>query len=216
MSVDLHLQSVIESIYRLEQAASLSEFKIGAELLELFLGKGARERLRETFLVRPDGEHTDLAVYISEDVLRRAHAFVDRVSRRDLGALEHLDEFCVATEGVSHFVYFTFCGERMDRPVSQIELELQAEIDKFVVLRLLFPLSGEELITRLFDRFTLAERLSRDEQERYTVANRAGRRYSRWFHREFRGGRAPEALDDARRLYRMPLSAKLERIERAA
>ncbi|MCK6546205.1 hypothetical protein L6R52_10175 [Myxococcota bacterium] len=209
--LEVGLQRALENIYRIEENASVADFRIDVELLESVLGSGARDTHRETLLVQEEGEHVDLALYIAEEVVGRARSFA-----RDAGeALDHLDAFCVATEGVSHFVYVLFCGAR-ERPVSHTELELQAEIDKFVVLRVLFELSGSALLERLYDHFQLAERLSHHERERYTVANRAGRRYARWLEREFARGRTAKALDDARALYRKPLAGKLEHIARAA
>jgi hypothetical protein len=210
-ALESELQHTIETIYRIDRTASVSDFRIGEELLAAFVGDEQVDKHRETLVVRDEGgEVVDLALYLSEEVVERAKVFAAASGER------HLDEFCVATEGVSHFVYVTFCGDKQDRPVSQIELELQAEIDKYLVVRLLYPNLGEELVPRLYDRFTLAERLTHRERERYTVANRAGRRYARWLHRELSRGRGEAALRDARALYRKPLAAKLEQIDRAA
>jgi hypothetical protein len=210
--IETLLQRALGEIYRIELTASVQDFRINGEILEAVLGAGAMGVHRETLVVLDQGEHADVALYIADEVVDRARTFVAGLA----GPLEHLDEFCVATEGVSHFVYLLFCGEQQDRPVSQIELELQAEIDKFVVLRALSPLAGHHLLERLYDRFHLAERLSAEERERYRVANQHGRRYARWLDREFTRGRGAAALADARRLYRKPLSAKLEHIDRAA
>lgn len=213
--LETHLQQALETIYRIDNSASVADFRIDGTALEGVLGKGACAEHRETLVVRDDGEQIDLALYIADEVVVRAHAFVEaRRGGRD--PLIHLDAFCVATEGVSHFVYLTFCGARQERPVSQIELELQAEIDKYLVLRVLFMIAGPSLLSKLFDGFQLDQRLSPKERERYRVANRAGRRYARWLDREFGSGRGAQALDDARSLYRMPLAAKLDHIERAA
>lgn len=205
------LQQAIEVMYRLDGAASVTDFHVGEEVLESVLGEGARDEHRETLLVRETGDEVEVALYVAEEVVRRAHRFLDGEADR----LDHLDEFCVATEGVSHFVYVMFCGAA-ERPVSPIELEVQAEIDKYLVIRLLCELSGPELVGQLYDRFQLAPRLLTAERERYTVANRAGRRYARWIDRELGHGRGARALDDARALYRKPLAAKLEHIARAA
>lgn len=215
--LETRLQETIQTIYRIDGTPSIADFRIDGAVLERVLGSGATDDHRETLLVREEGEHIDIAVYIAEDVVLRAHAFVRAGLQGDAPELRyaHLDEFCVATEGVSHFVYVTFCGVE-ERPVSQMELELQAEIDKYVVLRVLFELSGAALLERLYDRFVLAPRLTHGELERYTVANRAGRRYARWLDRQFRSGGTARALDDARALYRKPLAAKLEHIARAA
>ena len=201
-------------MYRIDGTLSVSDFRIDGTLLELILGEGATDENRESLVVHHEGEHTDLALYIADDVIVRAQAFLHSAGAMTLPP--NLDEFCVATEGVSHFVYFTFCGDRLDRPVSQIELELQAEIDKFLVLRVLLPVSGPHLMEKLFDQFRLMDRLSPVERERYTVANQAGRRYARWIDRQFRTGSGALALADARSLYRKPLAEKLDHIARAA
>lgn len=206
--IEAALQHTIETIYRIDRTASVADFRIGEDVLACFAAKGTIDPSREALLVQDHGEVVDLALFISDEVMKRARAFVAEGG-------DHLDEFCVATEGVSHFVYVTFCGEQ-NRGVSQIELELQAEIDKYLVLSLAYPQQREGLVPRLYDRFRLSERLTHRERERYTVANRAGRRYARWLHREFSRGRGERAMRDARDLYRKPLNAKMEHIDRAA
>ena len=207
--LDLRLQQLLEALYRLDGTPVVTDFRIGRETLTALLGARS-EAHRETLVVHSDGEDTHLALFICEDVRRRARACE---AARDC---VNLDPFCVATEGVSHFVYFTFCGGTQERPVSQIELELQAEIDKYLVLRTVLPGEGEELLERLYEGFSLAEPLEPGDRERYVVANSAGRRYARWLDRRFRRGEVVHALEDARRLYRKPLAAKLEHIARAA
>ena len=44
----------------------------------------------------------------------------------------NLADYCTALEGVSHFVYSTWGLER-DMPVSLLELETQAEVDKYAI-----------------------------------------------------------------------------------
>ena len=56
----------------------------------------------------------------------------------------NFSDFCLAVEGVSHFVYVALAAARQ-RPVSQLELELQAEVDKFVCCCLLLTRSPEGL-----------------------------------------------------------------------
>lgn len=204
------LQAMLEVLYRIEGTPPVAAFRVGEELLAA-LGVNRDDRQREALLVRHDGEHTDLALFLSEEVRTGAASFLAALTR---GKVHDLDAFCAALEGVSHFVYFTFAGEA--RPVSRLELELQAEIDKYLVLRGVAGLGGEGLLESLFDRFSLVDGLEAACQERYLVANRAARRYARWADRAFDAGRGEAALADARRLYRMPVRSKLERIARAA
>ena len=202
------LQTTLEHLYRIEGVADVVDYRVDRAMASLLLGTSAVDALRESLLVHQAGDETEIALFLCDDVEAEAHRFVC------LPSVGGLDAFCVALEGVSHFVYFTFCGGRQDRSVSRVELELQAEIDKFLVLRALLGVPGDELLSRLFERFTFDDDLSDDDRGRYRFANRHGRRYARWLDRQFSTGRGAEALDDARRLYRRPLEDKLSFIAR--
>ena len=199
--VEDRLQVLLEALYRIDGSPRVSGFRIDRATLERF--EPADDR-REVLLVHEGQDETYLALFIAPDVLRRAASFAT-------GGID-LDAFCVAVEGVSHFVYLTFCGAGLERPVSQIELELQAEIDKFLMLRFVLGLDAGTLVEVLFDRFTLADGLGAEEVGRYRTANRAARRYARWLDRRLATGSGGDALADARALYRKPFSAKLEHI----
>ena len=137
---------------------------------------------------------------IADEMIARAERFSERVAE------DTIDAFCVTLEGVSHFLYFTY----FDRPVTAIELEIQAEVDKYVVLR---TMSGmPDLVDRLFSDVNIDASLP----DRYRVANREGRRYARWLESRFARGEGASAIEDARRLYRKPLAQKLDHIARAA
>ena len=210
VQLDVSLQQSLERLYRIDESPPVTAFRIDRDAFVALLGRAAAAQ-REALLVHHDGDETLLALFICDEVMARAEQF--SVAPPDTSTL---DAFCVAAEGVSHYVYFTYCGERLDRPVSQIELELQAEIDKFVLLRVLFGIDGESLVESLFDNAQLADDLDEQAHERYQVAHRLGRRYARWFDRHARSGNTAAALTDARRLYRMPLAEKLAHIARAA
>lgn len=210
--LDTAIQKTLENVYRIDAPACVSEFSLGAASMDLLLGPGTSSIRREALLVQHDGEHTDVGLYINEAIVRRAEAFVSMTPANDDRSA--IDAFCVAVEGVSHFLYFTYCGAALQRPVSQIELELQAEVDKYLVLRLLFDVP--DLVDALFDGFELDDNLSEVERQRYLVASRQGRRYASWIERKFCRGQGGAALADARALYRKPLSAKLAHIAKAA
>jgi hypothetical protein len=198
------LQGALEALYRIEAPAPVSDFAIGRrDLLEALGPESSGEDRREVLLVRHEGESTALGLYVAEEVVHSTERFFS-------GAFSNLDQACVAIEGVSHFVYFTYVSAAHERPVSQIELELQAEVDKYLLLRLCAPLP--RLLEVLFERFELASHVSPHEGERYCVANERARRYARWLERKIRAGDAAEALDDARRLYRKPFAEKLDHI----
>ena len=200
--VEQRLQCLLETVYRIDGSPRVSDFRIDRETLERF--GAVEEHRREVLLVHEDEDETFVALFIAQDVLRRAAPFA--TEKVDLDAL------CVAVEGVSHFVYLTFCGTSLERPVSQIELELQAEIDKFLLLRFVFGHGADGLVQTLFDRYTLTDGLDGEEVGRYRTANRVARRYARWLDRRLATGSGGRALADARALYRKPFAAKLEHI----
>ncbi|MBX2811413.1 MAG: hypothetical protein KTR25_06380 [Myxococcales bacterium] len=207
-NVEILLQAEIESLYRVEGVPNIAPFQVDEAFLARF--RSCVKNERETLLIHQHGDDVDLAIFLSEKVRADAASCLAGMVR---GRVDDLDAFCAALEGVSHFVYVIFSGHH--RPVSLLELELQAEIDKFFVLGRLVGFYSEELIPQLFDNFQLRDRMTVSLQERYIVANRAARRYARWTQRRFRSGRGHDALADARKLYRMPMASKLERIEQA-
>src|SRR5690606_34653775 len=89
-----------------------------------------------------------------------------RVDHRNRG------DFLLALEGVSHFVLTLFCA-RADRAVSALELELQAEVDKYVTGVLL---GDGEIGTaaawrqHLFHDVIYEPDLDADEHDRYRAA----------------------------------------------
>jgi hypothetical protein len=201
------LQRAIEAVYRIDSEEEVVDFCIGSEHALRLLGPDLVGTRRELLLVDQRPEDPGLGLYVAEDVRQRAERFIGDPSSA------HMDEFCVALEGVSHFVYFLYTNAQ-DRPVSLFELELQAEVDKFLLLRISHPLPG--LVDRLFARFELWPGLEAQERARYSNANRNARRYARWLEHKFSRGEGQSAMEDARALYRKPLTHKLSHIARAA
>ncbi len=201
------LQRALENLYRIDGLADVTDFRVSREVLRSALGSDASDH-RESLLVQESGNETYVALFLCEEVEQQALRFLQVRCPRGL------DAFCVALEGVSHFVYLTYAGARQERPVSQVELELQAEIDKFLVLRAVLGLCGTTLRDRLFGGFELRPGISTVDRARYRFANRYGRRYAKWLDQRFSSGRGSEALADARITYRRPLEHKLSRIAR--
>lgn len=166
----------------------------------------------EQLLVLEEEDGVGLSLYVDQAVLERL------VARCPLRALsdENLADYCTALEGVSHFHYFVWSAGRA-RHVSLLELELQAEVDKYAsALRLMleqregrFP---GELFERLFGRASFLPHLSAQERSRYEEAHRFAARFCRRLEERFlRRRRArPEALlAELRAFYRLGRHAKL-------
>lgn len=171
-------------------------------------------RPREQLLVHEDRGEVALGLFIDREVLVNLH-------RHDpgQGLGEHnFGDFLLALEGVSHFVYTVYCAQRA-RTVSALELELQAEIDKYVTCLLMSEASARmsaALRQRLFSEPSYEPDLDGEEQHRYRVANDNAQRYAAYLeHSYVAPRRVPAMLMELRRFYRRSLPAKLEAIARA-
>ena len=149
---------------------------------------------------------------------RRLHlAAHDPRTRLDDG---NLDQFLLAVEGGSHFVYVVWRAQS-ERPVSALELELQAEVDKYVTCLLtMWTQNGtppEGLRGRLFERFTLAPGVAEEERDRYLAANANARTYAGTLEERFVAKNCiADMLAELRRFYRLGAQEKLAHIAKAA
>lgn len=201
------VQRGLETLYRIDTGLDIGEFLVGDDIRDAVV---PTRRPREQLLVSEDGGEMSLALYLHGDVLSNLRSGLDR---------DNFGEFVLAVEGVSHFIY-TICCARADRPVTQLELELQAEVDKYVTC--LLSTAPETAIStrlrhRLFGDAEYEPDLDEDEHARYRAANDNAQRYTAWLEDQFvTPRRIPEMLSELRRFYRQGLAAKLSTIARAA
>jgi hypothetical protein len=128
-----------------------------------------------------------------------------------------LDALCQVVEGVSHFVYLV-ARLREGRRMTQLELELQAEVDKFVIVgfaALAKPdrLAAWRLVNRLYEGVRFVHPAETEEGQRYRIANDLAAR----FCARFAGSPAPlaHARERFQRFHREGQEEKL-RLARAA
>jgi hypothetical protein len=211
------LQQGLESLYRVETHLDVRAFVVSARERERTLQQdgGPNRRPREQLLVAHEDGELSLGLYVDEEA-------ISNLERHDPGqglTDRNFTDFCLAVEGVSHFIYVALCAAA-DRAVSALELELQAEVDKFVSCLLLDEEASrrpEALRARLFHQIRLADDLDHIERARYATANDEAHRYAGTLERRFiRTGRFVEMLAELRRFYRLSLDAKLGHIARAA
>jgi hypothetical protein len=198
-------------MYRVETEVDVSDFLIDARTRDAL---GPARAPREQLLVAEQDGEVSLALFVDERALANLHANDPRRRLDDA----NLEDFLLTVEGVSHFVYFVWRA-RSGRPVSALELELQAEIDKYVAC-VLTPERDRPMLDlreRLFERFELAPGMDGDERERYLVANSNARAYAASLDARFvaRGSLAA-MLDELRRFYRLGVQEKLAYIAAAA
>lgn len=164
MTAFADLQRRIERLYALPTMPAVEDFLVSTDeqrAIDPALDDAPRLLIREA-----DGE-LRLAVHLG-DALRA------RLSGAEPAALA-LDDLCAAIEEISHFLYLSFCAGR-DREVSLLDLELQAEIDKFMLARALRP-DDEGLFARLFERVGYRDGMDAAADARYREANRLGAKF---------------------------------------
>ncbi len=171
-----------------------------------------RRELDEQLLLAETADGAGVALYMDPGLLGRLEAC------NPLGALTegNLADYCTALEGVSHFVYSTWRLE-CDAPVSLLELETQAEVDKYAAtVFLLADQQGgnypSQVHPRLFDRVEFDARLEPEQFHRYRTAHRCAANFCRRLERRFvsRGSTKVEAMvRELRKFYRLGSAAKL-------
>lgn len=207
------LQRQLERIYEIEIPHSVDDFLFtDLEVLKNLQGHDEFDEsvVEERLLVVQDGDHVDVALYMDSEV-------VNRLTQDDPGSCLHdgnLADYCTAMEGVSHFLYLIW-NAGYERGVSRMELEMQAEIDKYVSTAVLFgqQASGRvpsSLHRWLFENPEFDSSLDRVSMERYRDANYYASKYcARLEKRYLRRDGQVGLFNDLRRLYRLTNRAKI-------
>lgn len=160
------IQELLERLYQLDRVADVRPFMISAE--------EGREKL---FVRECDDGALELALHVPS--LGPAELDVDTGD---------IDPLCQLIEGVSHFVYLSHRAE-LGRATTVLEMEIQAEVDKWVVLgaglRPFDVRKSERLRDRLYERVCFEHDESSDLGQRYRLANVAAARFVRQLERRF-------------------------------
>jgi hypothetical protein len=207
------LQGELEAIYGVE-APRVHEFLVGRDTAAA-AGRTPRAP-EELYVLEQDGE-VAVGLYLDDAVLAAAGDADPHDRRPRLTARASLRGLACAAEGVSHFVYLATRAEA-GRGVSLLELEVQAEVDKFALLVLHLWRRGlrrmsRALRRRLFERVRFHAHLGGDELERYREANRLGGGYARWLEGRFVEDADIEGLlRELRQIYRLGGGEKLGHI----
>ena len=209
------IQELIGGIYDVPLAHDVYDFLVTDRecLPEVARSSPADEQL----IVAAERDSVGVCLYLDP-------ALLERLQRADpIEALHHgnVADYWTALEGVSHFVYFAWNAGH-DKSVSLLELELQAEIDKYVasywLLRRQFPERFPvELMRVLFERTRIDDRLAAGRAHIYRSASHYAERFCRRIERTLRArGSEKEqcVLAELRRFYRLTDARKVAHIER--
>jgi hypothetical protein len=160
------IQSGLEALYRLDRAADVDDFVTCAD-----------EGQREALFVRESEDGLELQLRLP----RLGDRSVDVEG-------SGLDPLCQIIEGVSHFVYLADRAS-LGREATQLELELQAEVDKYVILASALEgfdeRASRRLRERLYDDVSFVHDADTVEGERSRMANGCARRFTGRLEREY-------------------------------
>jgi hypothetical protein len=212
------LQELIGGIYDVRVAYDVYDFLVTDRGR---LPRAAHGGLAEEELIvaqSADGTEVSLSLYLDPALLERL-ANADPLVELNGG---NVADWWTALEGVSHFLYLAWNAGH-DKPVSLLELEMQAEVDKYVasywLMRRQYPRHfPAELRRVLFERTRIDPRLAAERRRLYAEATRYAARFCRRLEQRLasvaHGER--EVLAELRRFYRLGNARKRAHIERTA
>jgi hypothetical protein len=210
------MQTLLAQLYDAPVHEDVQDFLLSdRRRLRAAVGEQAGHAADEQVYVVEEEQGVRLGLFLDRGVL-------ERLERRDpLDALdaENLPDFCTALEGVSHFHYLVWSFAR-GRNVSLLELELQAEVDKYAAaVALMTRQQGGRfpgaLHAQLFHAVSFLPQLDEISRCRYQEANRHAARFCRSLEERFLRVRRqrPEAwLAELRRFFRRGHQEKIRQL----
>jgi hypothetical protein len=209
------LQDLLTGIYDLSTDYRVYDFLFTERAR---LPSPAREsETDEQVLVLEQGGAASVGLYLDPRLLERL-ASANPIKTLNGG---NLADYWTALEGVSHFLYLAWNAGH-DRGVTLLELELQAEIDKYVATWWLLRAQDPgrypaELHHLLFERCRIDLRLAGGRSGLYRAANHYAARFCRRLERQLTARAArvrSETLAELRRFYRLSRERKVTHIRR--
>ena len=211
------LQGALTEIYDLPVTPDVREFLMTDRAA--LDGMSDARNSDEQLIVAEEGDTLSMALFIDAAVL-------ERLERRDPFAgltQDNLADYLTVAEGVSHFVYVAW-NTGFDKPVTLLELELQAEVDKYVLCSWLLREQGggrfpRELHRVLFERARVDPAAAGGRVGLYRTASNYAARFCRRVAallERRRLDKTRDAMAELRRFYRWGNVRKLRHIERFA
>jgi hypothetical protein len=216
------LQDFIGDIYDVSISHDVYDFLVTDRRHLPAAARGSGPTDEELIVAQPEEGDTGeiaMSLYLDPELLER----LDRADPMERLHDGNVADYWTALEGVSHFVYLAWNAGH-DKPVSLLELEMQAEVDKYVgsywLMRRQFPdRFPSELLRLLFERTRIDPRLAAGREDLYREASRYAEKFCRRLEqslRDARGRSQAEVLTELRRFYRLTNARKVAHIQRTA
>lgn len=210
------LQQRLSNINGIDPGHDIADFLVTDRALALALSNGSLlENSNETLLVAEEDDGVSLSVFLDSETLSRV---VDADPLTELQP-ELLEDLWSVMEGISHFNYLVASAIR-DRPVTLLELELQAEVDKYAATLALLLAQGDtylpsRLHSWLFERVKFREDLDADQLARYQTANDYAGRFCHQLRDDFMLG-SERANAELRKFSRRSQQGKISQVHALA
>lgn len=187
------IEQALTELYNIEIEHHAEDFLLSPE-------KGSG---RSALLVRNDSDGVSLGIYFGDSTRKE----LPEGRSPENASEERLGAFSVVAEEISHFHYLIFHSQQ-GRSLSRLELEIQGNVDAFLVAYFAATADFDPLYDRFFEAFQIKTDLSSDERDRYEEANRIAGGYLKLFRGRLQ---TQKALSELRDFYRVGLSEKISR-----
>ena len=210
------LQNHLASIYRADTGYDVADFLITDRSLATALGRDSLlASVEETVLLAQEDDELELSIFLDQQLLSRIHGH-DPLNHLQA---ELLDDLWRVLEGISHFNYIAWSAAR-DRSVTLLELEMQAEVDKYVSTWLLANSQdgcdfAHRLHSWLFEKVSFNPDLTEEQIERYQTANDFAARFCHGLMQRMQQNRRA-GMRELRRFYRLSQTDMISHIRSQA
>ena len=208
------LQTLLSDFYALDVGYDVHDFLLTDSRVAAALDRDGRQ-IDEKLLIAEAAGEASVSLYLDA-------ALIDRLQKDDPAcrlSSRNLGDFWTALEGVSHFLYYVW-NAAIEKSVTLMEMELQAEVDKFIAAALLLQQQGERIPENLhnclFDMPQFDARLDEQELDRYRSANRYAGKYCMKLAPQLESAKQQQELKaELCYFYRLPQPRKIQHIEAA-
>ncbi|MFQ5548837.1 MAG: hypothetical protein ACE5FV_11125 [Woeseia sp.] len=210
------LQKHLSDIYQVEPGYDVRDFLItDPGVARMLGGESLTANTEESVLLTQDGDGVALSVYLDSQMLGR----LDRDNPMQALKASALNDLWTVVEGISHFNYLVWSAGR-DKAVTLLELEMQAEVDKFISTWLMAEDQdrrdfADKLHGWLFDRVRFKPELTDHEHERYKTANDYAARFCHGLMQRLRED-CNKTFTELRCFYRLTQTGKISHIHSQA
>lgn len=215
------LQQQMQHIYQLPQDLSIEDFLIDQETLHTMKEKKcvipSIPQQKGYMLLFTEGNELHVGIYLHNHVIDNLRRYNPLLGLHE----KNIYDFCIVTEEVSHFLYTTWKAQH-DIQMTKLEIELQAEVDKFILCTLYRAqhqdkTDSRSLIELLFGDYHFEENLSEESKRRYHTANNLALHYCHFLDRHYiNDNHIPQMIEEIRQFYRFSQTDKISHINRTS